>query len=131
MAQLLLIGEKSLSTKDNRQIGDVVGVFDDTHVFSKTELDVFNVVQIAGSREMVQEVSAPEVREATRAKSTEWTIDEPERTEVWKDGGDYKKIAVRPRLPLRYEDGQLKENYSRHAENHEILIRTKTAETRE
>jgi len=126
MAQLLLITEKSLSAKDNRQVGDVVGIYDDRHVFSKAEQDMFEVVKVSGSRETLQSAASPEVREATRAQTTDWTLDEPERAEVWKDGNDYKQIKTRPRLPLRYEDGQLKENYSRHLDNHEVLISTKS-----
>ena len=125
MAQLLLITSKSLSAQDNRQIGDVVGVFDDKHIFSKAEQDMFEVVKLTGvSRESLQS-TWPEVQEATRAKTTAWTLDEPERAEVWKDGNDYKRVAIRPRLPVRYEDGQIKENYSRHLENHDVLIQGK------
>lgn len=132
MARLLLITEKSLSTKDNRQVGDVVGVYDDKHVFSKTEASMFEIVDVpAVSRESLQQSVAPEVREATKAKTTEWTVDEPDRTEVWKDGDDYKQVVTRSRMALRYEDGQLKENYSRYIENHTVLISDNQAEARE
>jgi len=53
MAQLLII--KAETAKDGLQyIGDVVGIFLDSHVFSGTELAVFDVLTVGGSVEDVQ-----------------------------------------------------------------------------
>lgn len=117
MAQLLLISEKSLSDRDNRQIGDVVGVYPDEHVFSEKELSIFTVVQLPAAKETI-ELTAPQTREVTRAATTDWTLDEPERKQVWKDAdGSHKEIVEAPRLATRYEAGAIVENYSRIAAN--------------
>ena len=53
MAQLLII--KAETARDGLQyIGDVVGIFPDSHVFSGTELAVFDVLTIGGSVEDVR-----------------------------------------------------------------------------
>ena len=52
-AQVLLI--KAETAKDGLQyIGDVVGVFSDSHIFSDHELKVFGVVTIKGTKEEVR-----------------------------------------------------------------------------
>jgi len=125
MAQILMIAPASLSLADNRQENDIVGIYPDNHVFSAHEKAVFKIVQVKDvSRDAIsQDLSAKtEVREATRAKTTEWTIEEPERTRVWRDGTDWKEIKVEPRFHARYEDGQIKENFSRYVENTVPLI---------
>ncbi len=125
MAQILMIAPSSLSLADNRQENDIIGIYPDEHVFSDHEKAVFKIVQVKDvSRDaLTQGLSAKaEVREATRAKTTDWTIDEPERTRVWRDGTDWKEIKVEPRFHARYEDGQIKENFSRHIENTVPLI---------
>jgi hypothetical protein len=122
MPQLLLISEKSLSLADSRQTGDVVGIFPDEHVFSEHERNIFTIVQITEATKVAADV-APEVREATRAKTTDWTLEEPEVARVWRDkDGSYKEVAVRPKYPTRYEKGEIVENYSRHPENMERVI---------
>ena len=53
MAQVLII--KAETAKDGLQyIGDVVGVYLDSHQFSSTELAIFSVLTINGSREDVK-----------------------------------------------------------------------------
>jgi hypothetical protein len=125
MAQILMIAPASLSLADNRQENDIVGIYPDDHVFSDHEKAVFKIVQVKDvSRDAIsQDLSAKtEVREATRAKTTDWTIEEPERARVWRDGNDWKEIKVEPRFHARYEDGQIKENFSRYVENTVPLI---------
>ena len=113
MTQALLITEKSLSERDNRQVGDIVGLYSDDHVFSEKELSMFDVVQIAATKESLAQAQ-PEVREVTRAKTTDWTLEEPERKTAWKDkDGSYKEVVEEPRLATRYEAGAVVENYSR------------------
>lgn len=53
MAQILII--KSETTKENLQyLGDVVGLYNDNHQFSSTELEKFDVLTINGSVEDVR-----------------------------------------------------------------------------
>lgn len=129
MAQLLLIKTGSLSSKDNRQVGDVVGVFPDDHVFSEHELKIFDVVSVEQTK-TVLEMAWPEVHIAHKSKTTEWTLDEPEMVGVWRDKDDYKQIKMPPRFATRLESGQLVENYSRYVENHTVLISTKKEESK-
>ena len=123
MAQLLLITEKSLSDRDNRQAGDIVGVYSDEHVFSEKELGMFDVVKIKEDRETIA-LLQPETRPVVRAKSTNWEFEEDlEHSQVWRDrDGNHKEIVEQPRLAMRYEDGKVVENYSRYAENDTTLI---------
>ena len=52
MAQLLLISE-TIVKKNVNEVGDVVGVFEDSHRFSKTEIEKFDIRQIKGTRKEV------------------------------------------------------------------------------
>lgn len=125
MAQILMIAPSSLSLADNRQENDIIGIYPDDHVFSDHEKTVFKIVHVkdVSKDSVLQDFSVKtEVREATRAKTTGWTIEEPERTRVWRDGNDWKEIKVEPRFHARYEDGQIKENFSRYVENTVPLI---------
>lgn len=138
MAQILMIAPASLSLADNRQENDIIGIYPDDHVFSDHEKAIFKIAQVEASAlglsteklsdaEQVELIRVAqsvvtEVREATRAKTTDWTIEEPERTRVWRDGTDWKEIKVEPRFHARYEDGQIRENFSRHIKNTVPLI---------
>ena len=119
MAQLLLIKEASLSTADNRAVGDIVGIYPDDHVFSDHELKIFDVVQVKDVSKADIEIHVPETREVIRAKTTDWDFEENlERKPVWKTSvGDYKEVVTQPRFALRYEDGLIKNVYALYPEN--------------
>jgi len=88
MAQLLLIKTANTALKT---VGDIVGVFEDTHKFSEDALQVFNVRQIMGSREeVVTKLIAMQFKtdRACRAKSILWSRTRPEEKEVWQDVDD-------------------------------------------
>lgn len=73
MAQLLII--KAETVRDGLQyIGDVVGVFEDSHVFSETEIAKFNVLTVGGSaadvRTRLQQLT-PRIEEAYRSSVDE------------------------------------------------------------
>lgn len=79
MAQILLI--KTETVRDGLQyLGDVVGIFEDSHQFSDHELTVFNVLTVAGSRLDVEakfDQIKPEVADAYLWESDgeyHWTI---------------------------------------------------------
>lgn len=53
MAQLLTITAVTLRPGVN-QIGDIVGIFPDDHVFSKAELDAFKAISVEGKPDEVR-----------------------------------------------------------------------------
>jgi len=91
MAQLLLISNKTYREGLN-EIGDIVGRFNDTHVFSSTEQEVFEIMQIKGvtEEELDERLSAlrPEKESAWKSETTEWCFDQPEEKELWKNAKD-------------------------------------------
>jgi len=100
MAQLLLIKTANTALKT---IGDVVGIFEDKHKFSKHELVTFNVLQITGTREEVaQKLDAIRIpiEQAFLAKTTKWSLERPEQKEVWQDTFDDKWYFLE--APLKY-----------------------------
>ena len=118
MTQLLLIKTTSLSSVDNREVGDVVGMFDDKHVFSEHEQAIFDIVKVEATKENLQ-LFYPEVRPVLRTGTTGWVFEEKaERKEVWRDSkGDWKEVVESPRFKVRYELGTLTNNYTRYEEN--------------
>ena len=126
MSQLLLI--KTSSAVAN--IGDIVGVFDDNHVFTKHEKEIFNIVKVQGIPKAAVESMRPVIVDMVRAKSTEWVLDQDlERKQAWKDGEVYKEVAVMPKYPLSYKDGLFVNNYAKYSLNYTVL--TTAAGTKE
>ena len=132
MAQLLLIKTESLSDRDNRENGDLIGVFEDSHVFSTHESRIFNVVKVKGTREEV-EAAFPvvETSEVVKDEKDTWSLKddsqltpEKETKTVWNDDGDWKEVKTKPRFYLRY-DVTVKENYSRYLKNKETTLISK------
>lgn len=105
MAQLLLISDKSLAA-DGRQTGDIVGVFEDSHVFSGHEHRVFGIVK---RLETVAEINA------IRYPETDVTAD---GMLTWKDmAGIERRLVTKPPFEGNYKDGFISETYSRAPEN--------------
>lgn len=128
MAQLLLITERTMGGTGNQRPGDIVAVFPDSHVFSKLELQLFDIVTVAESQAAIEAVR-PTIKTMVRAPSAEWVDEvELERREAWvdKDGG-ILEIKEPPRYPLAYIDGKVVETYSRLAANKAEML--KAAET--
>lgn len=123
MTQLLLIKTTSLSAVDNREVGDVVGMFDDKHVFSEHEQAIFDIVKVDATKENLQ-LLYPETRSVLRTGTTGWAFEEKvERKEVWRDSkGDWKEVVERPRFDVRYELGTLANNYARYEVNKENTL---------
>lgn len=119
MAKLLLINAKSQSSRDNREIGDIVDIYPDDYAFSNSELAQFDVVAVTGDAATLKAALTPERGIMFRATTTEWTMDMPEEKRVWRDPTDgvWKDIGTMPRFILRYENGFIKECISRHPEN--------------
>jgi hypothetical protein len=59
MAQLVLISETTYGENIN-EIGDIVGVFEDSHVFSDHEYKIFDFLQVSGftREELTKELQA-------------------------------------------------------------------------
>lgn len=121
MAQLLLIKAESLSNRDNRQVDDLVGVYEDSHVFSEHEKKIFRIVQVPHTKQAL-ELQMPRVQPVSRTQG--WAFEgDVERKVAWQDSdGAWKEVKVRPALELRYELGALVNNYSRYAENKEVTL---------
>lgn len=83
--QLLLIDKKSLSP--GCTVGDVVGVFPDSHQFSPREYDIFRVVRVDMTAEGI---------DALRPVYPEPVEGEP--------------LPERPRFELHFADGEIKAN---------------------
>jgi len=132
MAQLLLIKAESMSATDNRQAGDLVGIFEDDHIFSEHELKIFQVEKVPGTkREIEIAMVNPETGTAFLGANKKYTIItdlstlsiSAETKPVWKNGLDWQEIKVPPRFVLRDELGTIKENYSRFIENQTVLVK--------
>jgi len=85
MAQALLIKTANTTLKT---VGDIVGIFDDTHKFSEYELSAFSVCKIEGTREeVVAKLNAIHIPMSTayKAETAEWSQTRPESKQVWKD----------------------------------------------
>jgi len=123
MTKLALISKPTQIDGVN-EIGDVVVIREDSHIFTVAEHEVFDIVEIPDSVVIVRELY-PEVTMARKVKTTEWTVEEPERKMVWKDAdGNFKEIARRVKYPLRYDTSEkkFKENYSRYIENTTVVV---------
>jgi len=98
MAKILLIKTANTSLKT---VGDIVGIFEDTHKFSEHELLTFNVVKIEGTREeVVAKLNAIHVPmdRAYKAVDGSWSRTRPEEKEVWKDAdGKWYFLEAQPK----------------------------------
>lgn len=116
MAKIALITEKQYRPGIN-EVGDIVGVFNDDHSFTAKELADFNIVQVELDKATV-ELIPPQVKTVFKSATTEWTDIEPDTKRTWRDSsGNWNEIVKDPKYKLRYDKGQIKENYSRSVEN--------------
>lgn len=122
MAQLVLINEKSYTDNDDRKIGDIVAVFDDNHIFSEKEYDIFDIITVSESKEIIEE-KIPDMQIARKLNTTEWTLDIPEEKQVWKDiNGNWNEIMSNPRFILNYKNGVISDNISTKINNNSTII---------
>ena len=129
MAKLLLISDKSFSDKVDRRVGDIVGVFDDTHKFTVAEREIFDIVDYPGDAATVR-LTLNREQVLFKAKSTEWSEEPPEEKIAWRDdNGDLKEVVASPPCIARYDKdtGRIIENYSRYAENVSNTLKTVAA----
>ncbi len=108
MAQLLLINDKTYRENVN-EIGDVVGVFEDTHEFSDTEKNKFEIMPIEGvtRKEVVEKLDGnfPETSPVWKAEVTEWSFNRPEEKYIWKDNkGEWCWLEETHKYPFTCAD---------------------------
>ncbi len=118
MTKLALINNITYR-KDINEVGDIVGIYPDSHAFSDHEKEVFEIVDVPETK-TVLDIIVPETKNLTKSATIEWTDVEPDRKMVWKDtDGGYKDIVVQPKYHLMYnaDKKEIKETYSRYAEN--------------
>ena len=117
--RLALINENTYKEGLN-EIGDVVGVFADTHTFTAKELVAFDIVDVTDSEAEIQ-AAIPEVKAVFKAKTTEWTDERPEEKRVWTDPVDGldKELVKEPKYTLSYNQTtkEFEHNLSRDADN--------------
>lgn len=102
MTQLLLINDKSYTDNDDREIGDVVGIFDDSHTFSEKEKIIFDIVSVPETKVVIQAMMK-KVNAAFKSTTTDWTFDEPEIKQLWENSdGDWMELEEKPRFELNY-----------------------------
>ena len=129
MAQLLLITVSSMAD-DGRQIGDVVGIYDDAHRFSEHEQKIFEIVKAEGTQ-AEWEGKRPDTDLAWKSETTEWTRDLPVQARVWRDDRGWNEVKELPRFLVRYENGALVGNYSRLEVNRTQLIAVEESVSRD
>ena len=103
MPQLLLIKDANTEVK---KVGDIIGVFEDSHRFSEHEQEVFHIEKVAGfstALELKLSLPKPKVERAKLSKTLKWTLDEPEEKEVWQDmDGNWYDFVKSPKKFLNY-----------------------------
>lgn len=105
MAKLLVIGANCAKRKVERgvrqteaedhaiqAIGDIIGVFEDSHQFSSTEQNIFDVVEVEG-------ISVQELKQTLRVELRGKDPDSQDLSE-WLDDSDgkWKKLENRPKF---------------------------------
>lgn len=96
MAQLLVINLASSKQKPKgvQNIGDLVGVFPDSHQFSPTEQSVFDVVTVHGTVEAVRQ----------RLPITAIKVDPVTEKDIWQDGASWKELKKAPKFEWNISD---------------------------
>ena len=92
MAQLLCIGTVR-HQKGVQEAGDIIGVFDDKHVFSGTEQDIFDIYQFKG-------YTAEELKAELEQRSVEFDLEK----NTWMDGKTEKKLVSLPKFRHSIKD---------------------------
>jgi hypothetical protein len=133
--QLLTISQKTQN--NDQKIGDIIGVFPDTHIFSDHEHDIFNIIhtdlteeEINAKKPIMRPIVEPEVsiEYAIAEGKTEQalTMPSPEEQMIRKPTMNLVTMNelneevlipltddIRPRFDLRFENGEIIENYTR------------------
>lgn len=102
MPQLLLIRDANTAIK---KVGDIIGVFEDSHKFSEYEQANFFIEKVFGfssALELKKALPKPEIKLAYRS-TAKWTLEPPEEKEVWQDSdGMWYDFVTSPKKLLNY-----------------------------
>jgi hypothetical protein len=118
--QLLLIKTDSQVAK----AGDIIGTFPDEHVFTSTEHQVFDIVQVKEMSRSDVDRLRPQTLQVVRPLKEGWIEERDlERKQVWRDvEGNLKEIAEKKKYPLAYKDGLFVNNYAVDVKNQTVLV---------
>ena len=69
------------------QIGDIVGIFEDTHQFSPVELTMFDIIQVPNltRAEFTGALTSPEIRHAVDTDGVERTVWRNSESDPWRE----------------------------------------------
>ena len=86
MPQILCI---KIANTPYKAVGDIVGVYEDTHKFSAREMENYTIHQIKGfttALELKKAMPYPPIKRAYRtSEANVWSFDMPEEAEFWQD----------------------------------------------
>ncbi len=102
MARLLLIKTTSNPLK---AVGDIIGIFEDSHKFSEHEVDIFNIINVPESRkELVTRLRkySPRISTAYKTTDNKWELvdtakvpPKAELIDVWEDSaGKWRALEI-------------------------------------
>jgi len=98
MAQLLLVRTKNT---DYKEVGDIVGIYEDSHAFTPDTLAVLDVMKVEGyTREQLVyyvQGKTPQTERVWRSRTTQWTMERPEKFDAWDDRGTWRFLNERPK----------------------------------
>ena len=104
MAQLLL--NKKINTDGTK---DIIGVYDDAHIFSETEQTKFDIVSFMGDANQIKKENSVKQKMIYRSTTTDWTEKEPELKMIYFDPDEnYIEITNFPKYDLSYHEGTKK-----------------------
>jgi len=119
--KLALIKENKTHMEGLNDIDDIVGFFEDDHIFTSKEIDLFDIIIIPGTRNDMKK-KIPQIIKIRESK-------EAEEIRVWENPEDKKlsKIEKMPKYIIRYnhQTKEVEENFSKYPENNIV----KTAHT--
>ena len=118
--QLLTISEKTQNA--NQIIGDIIGIFPDSHTFSEHEQNIFTIInttlteeEINAKRPKLRHIE-PETSKSMNAEITEDRVRMPTINLISKDENGNEVLtpildSEKPRFDLRFENGEILDNY--------------------
>lgn len=123
MAQIVKINSVTYREGINN-VNNVVGVFEDTHVFDSGELEMFDIEKIPGTKAAIElqiGLVTPERKQIYKSDTIEWSDKEPETKVVWDDAGEWKELVEPPKYTISYTD-KFEHNFNKSEANSLTMI---------